>query len=270
MKKEYIGSGKPGLYFAALLIFFVIVAAGKPILSAICDWSRLKSVRTHTGSVRNMLKGPTNTLGMLNIKAITMYPGKATHQYLISKGDDELLIVREGTADVSINSVSEKLGEGSITLASQGDRVQIRNTAQSKLGYYLLTFKPKSVPSGKQAIKRTQPFFSSWDTVTFKPLDIGGRRYIIDCSTASLKQLEIHATTLKEGISSHSAHNHPDEEIILVKTGTVEASINDKTSTCGPGSVIFITNNDNHGVRNAGTGDCVYYAIRWIPYSSGK
>lgn len=82
--------------------------------------------------------------------------------------------------------------------------------------------------------------------------------------TSMLKELEMHVTTLNEGLPSHSPHSHPDEEIILVRFGTVEEMIKDTSYKLGPGSVIFLTNNDFHGIRNAGKGKCEYYAIRWL------
>lgn len=78
----------------------------------------------------------------------------------------------------------------------------------------------------------------------------------------------MHATTLKEGVASHAAHTHADEEIILVKSGTVEETINGTPYKLGPGSVIFLSNDDPHGIRNAGEGQCEYYAIRWLVHSA--
>jgi quercetin dioxygenase-like cupin family protein len=82
--------------------------------------------------------------------------------------------------------------------------------------------------------------------------------------TSSLKQLEIHVTTLEEGFPSHASHRHTDEEIILVRKGYVEETIKNEHYRLGPGSVIFLTNDDMHGISNAGTGTCEYYAIRWL------
>ena len=81
-----------------------------------------------------------------------------------------------------------------------------------------------------------------------------------------LKELEMHTTQLKEGLPSHKSHTHADDEIILVRFGVVEESIKGKTFQCGPGSVIFLTNDDDHGIRNIGSGPCEYYAIRWLTY----
>lgn len=266
MEQKYYGMRKPGFYVAGLMILLISVSAVKPIISGVFDWSKFKSIKTHTGSVINILKGPTRSLEMFEIKAISLHSGKATHTYLVGKESDELLIVKEGSAEITINSIIKVLGAGSIAVASQGDRVQVKNIKPGNLVYYSFNLKPRPAKIQHVALKKTPPFFSSWDTVTFKPSAIGGRRNILQQPTSSLKELEIHATTLKEGSSSHAPHSHPDEEIILVRFGTVNPNINGIHYLIGAGSLMFATNDDPHGLGNAGVGPCEYFAIRWLTY----
>jgi (S)-ureidoglycine aminohydrolase len=266
MEQKKMRLRKTGYYFAGFLILFITVSAGKRIVSGVFDWSKFKIERTHTGSVINILKGPTRSLDMFDIKAISLHSGKATHTYLVGKETDELLIIKEGNAEVTINSISKKLCAGSIAVASQGDRIQIKNVKPENLVYYSLIFKPRQDKPHRVISKKLLPFFSSWDTITFKPSSIGGRRNIIQQPTSTLKELEIHATTLNEGLSSHAPHSHPDEEIILIRFGTVDPTISGTHYRVGPGSLIFATNNDPHGLSNAGEGPCEYYAIRWLTY----
>jgi (S)-ureidoglycine aminohydrolase len=266
MKRKHKELKKGSFYFIGFMILLVAVSAGKPIVSGVFDWSKIKTVKTHTGSLMNILKGPTRSLEMFDIKAISLHSGKATHSYLVGKGIDELFIIKEGNAEIIINSVSKQLGAGSIALASQGDRVQVKNIKPATLVYYSVIFKPRPSRISREPSKKVLPFFSSWDTITFKPSANGGRRNIIQQSTSTLKQLEIHTTTLKEGLPSHAAHTHPDEEIILVRSGTVDQTISGIHYRLGPGSLIFATNDDLHGISNAGEGPCEYYAIRWLTY----
>jgi uncharacterized cupin superfamily protein len=266
MKKKYNALRKTGFYVAGFIIMLIAVSAVKPIVSGVFDWSKLKSLKTHTGSVISILKGPTRSLEMFDIKAISLHSGKATHTYLVGKESDELLIIKEGSAEITINSITKVLDAGSIAVASQGDRVQVKNIKPGNLVYYSFNLKPRPAKIQHVALKKTPPFFSSWDTVTFKPSAIGGRRNIIQQPTSSLKELEIHATTLNEGSSSHAPHSHPDEEIILVRFGTINPNISGIHYRVGPGSLMFATNDDPHGLGNAGTGQCEYYAIRWLTY----
>jgi quercetin dioxygenase-like cupin family protein len=39
--------------------------------------------------------------------------------------------------------------------------------------------------------------------------------------------------------ASHGAHRHADDEIVIVKEGTMEVMINGQSSTAGAGSVLF-------------------------------
>lgn len=266
MERKHKKLRKTGFYISGFVILLVCVSAGKQIASGVFDWSRLQSVRTHTGSVIDIIKGETRSLEMFDIKAVRLHSGKATHTYLVGKESDELYIVKEGFAEITINSVSKLLCAGSIAVASQGSRVQVKNIKSGNLVFYSVTFKPKPAKVHRESLKNVAPFFSSWDTVTFRPTDNGGRRNIIQQPTSTLRQLEIHVTSLKEGLPSHAAHTHPDEEIILVRTGTVDQTINGTHYRLGPGSLVFATNDDLHGISNAGAGQCEYYAIRWLIY----
>lgn len=266
MKKNSGAFRKMYIYVCAALLLVVCVSAAKQIMSGVYDWSKMVQVKTRTGSVTRILNGPTRSLESFDIKAVSMHSGKATHSYLVGRLIDELIIIKEGRAEVSINSKKRSLGEGSIAVASEGDRVMIKNLSSGNLVYYSFIFRPREPKSGKVNAKKTEPFFSSWDTITFIPSANGGRRNIIQQPLSALKQLEIHTTTLKEGLPSHAAHTHPDEEIILVRFGTVDQSINGNHFLLGPGSLFFATNDDTHGIGNAGKGPCEYYAIRWLTY----
>ena len=85
----------------------------------------------------------------------------------------------------------------------------------------------------------------------------------MEAPTKTLPELEMHITTLLEGEKSHDPHVHPDEEIIVVLQGEVEEMINGTPYRLGPGSLIFLSAMDPHGIRNVGKGACEYYAIRW-------
>lgn len=234
--------------------------------SNVFEWQNLEVKKTGAGSVRNILKGTTRSLEMFEIKAVTLPGGYGSTEYSIKKGFDELLIIKEGMAVVSVNDKSERLNEGSIVVASQGDALKIQNGAKNDLTYYSFKFKPLKTDGMLQTIKEAEPVIKEFRDIEFKTNANGGRRDIMRQPTSQLKELEMHTTQLREGLPSHSSHTHADEEIILVRFGIVEESINGKTFRCGPGSVLFLTNDDDHGIRNVGTGPCEYYAIRWLTY----
>ena len=102
-----------------------------------------------------------------------------------------------------------------------------------------------------------------WATLEAKPTSVGARRDVMRTPTPTLDELEIHITTLNVGQVSHPPHQHPEEELLIVKEGTVETLQNGKTSRLGPGSVIFHSSNDVHNIRNAGATPATYHVIQW-------
>ena len=62
----------------------------------------------------------------------------------------------------------------------------------------------------------------------------------------------------------HAAHRHPDEEIILVKEGELDVTINGHTQHAGAGSIFFYGSNDEHGMKNTGTIPATYHVIRIV------
>jgi quercetin dioxygenase-like cupin family protein len=69
---------------------------------------------------------------------------------------------------------------------------------------------------------------------------------------------------------SHPPHQHPEEELLIVKEGTVETLQNGRSSRLGPGSIIFHSSNDLHNIRNAGPTPATYHVIQWKVHGAAK
>ncbi len=102
-----------------------------------------------------------------------------------------------------------------------------------------------------------------WSAMQAQATAVGEVRQIVRSPTATLAELEIHITTLKPGQTSHAPHQHPNEELIIVKEGTVEALVGGEWKKLGPGSVIFQATNQLHGIRNVGEGLATYHVVNW-------
>jgi quercetin dioxygenase-like cupin family protein len=102
-----------------------------------------------------------------------------------------------------------------------------------------------------------------WDSVPVRPTEYGSVRQVVRSPTATLDELEIHITTLRPGQTSHAPHQHPNEELLIVKEGTVEALVNGEWKKLGVGSVIFQASNQLHGIRNVGAGPATYHVVNW-------
>ena len=102
-----------------------------------------------------------------------------------------------------------------------------------------------------------------WNDIEVKPTKTGAVRTFFRSQTATLDELECHVTTLNPGDSSHPPHKHPEEEIIIIKEGNVEALVNGQMKRVGPGSVIFQASNQMHSIKNVGTTPTTYHVFSW-------
>jgi quercetin dioxygenase-like cupin family protein len=111
-------------------------------------------------------------------------------------------------------------------------------------------------------------------SIPSRPTETGSVRSFFRQPTATLKELEVHETTLNPGKSPHPPHRHPNEELIILRQGTLEALSNGTWKQVGPGSVIFNASNQLHGLRNVGSAPAIYDVINWksdaTPEVSGK
>ena len=103
----------------------------------------------------------------------------------------------------------------------------------------------------------------AWDSFPVEKTANGERRAVFDSVSATVDRLETHITTIDVGKASHAAHRHPDEELIFVREGVIEATINGVAHQAPAGSVIFYASNDLHGMRNAGETRASYFVLRW-------
>jgi quercetin dioxygenase-like cupin family protein len=103
----------------------------------------------------------------------------------------------------------------------------------------------------------------TWDSLPPQATKIGAVRRVFDTPTPTLERLEMHITTLRPGESPHGPHRHPEEELIIVKEGTVESNIEGVLRKVGPGSILFHASNEAHTVKNVGTTDATYHVINW-------
>jgi quercetin dioxygenase-like cupin family protein len=102
-----------------------------------------------------------------------------------------------------------------------------------------------------------------WESMKAEPSKVGEVRHVFQAPTATLDELEAHITTLNPGEAPHAPHKHPDEEVLCIKEGTLEAFEDGQTTRVGPGSMLFFASNHLHGVHNVGTTPAVYFVIKW-------
>jgi len=120
----------------------------------------------------------------------------------------------------------------------------------------------------------TKPIMHSavfnWANLKATPTKTGERRSVFDAPTPTLSNLECHITTLNPGEAPHAPHRHADEELMIVKEGTLAAIQGDQTNVVEVGGIIFEASNELHGLRNIGTNRATYFVIKYVPHDLVK
>jgi quercetin dioxygenase-like cupin family protein len=125
-----------------------------------------------------------------------------------------------------------------------------------------------AVAEQKAPIMQSAAF--DWNSIPVKQTAVGSTRSFFRAPTATLDELELHVTTLNPGQSSHPPHQHPNEELVIIKEGTIEALVQGEWKRVGEGSVIFNASNQLHGLRNVGTTPATYHVINWKSSNTGN
>src|SRR5580692_12548958 len=88
---------------------------------------------------------------------------------------------------------------------------------------------PASLPSGTFA----------FDDLPVKKNGANSSRAVLKGAMHDGCPLEMHISELAPGLAPHPPHHHGHDEMIIVRQGTIAATVNGATTTAGPGSVIF-------------------------------
>jgi mannose-6-phosphate isomerase-like protein (cupin superfamily) len=99
-------------------------------------------------------------------------------------------------------------------------------------------------------------------TLTREPF--GDQRVFFQGPTAQLRSMTAGSLLLKPGMEPHPPHQHPEEEIMLVTSGTGEMFVNGQHVKVGPGSMMYCESNQLHGVKNTGAEPLLFYYYKWL------
>lgn len=114
--------------------------------------------------------------------------------------------------------------------------------------------------------------FAVYDWTKMQPtaLPNGARRAVMDGPTDTVDKLHCHITTLNPGEVSGEPRLHLQEEIIIVKEGTVEAVSDGKVETAPAGSVIFFQSHAVTQLRNPGKVPATYTVVYYLTPKTPK
>ena len=124
-------------------------------------------------------------------------------------------------------------------------------------------------PAGAaKPIMRSRVF--QWSEMQARPSAIGTSRGVFDAPTATLDRYSCHVTTLDPGKAPHPPHRHPEEELVVIKEGTLEVMQNGVTNQVSAGGMVFCASNELHGWRNSSPNPVTYYVIEVYPHDLPK
>ena len=109
-----------------------------------------------------------------------------------------------------------------------------------------------------------------WNSMTARTTNVGEVRQVFRNPTLTLEELECHITTVKPHMASHAPHQHPNEEMVVIREGTVEVLVNGDWKKVSPGSVVFFSSNQLHGLRNVGDTPATYHVINFKTAATPK
>lgn len=269
-------------------LFFVLLSslamaqtpASKPapekLGSRVFIWDELKVKSSANGERRDVVDLPTATFEKFESHITTLNPGQMSHPPH-RHAREEFIIIKDGTLEVSINGQTQRAGPGSLLFYAANDLHNVRNVGTTTSTYLVFNFETlatKNAPAeGAAAAKLPGKLPSSvfnWDKLEVKKTKNGERREVVNSPTPTCDSFECHVTTLNPGEVPHAAHRHPDEEIVIVKEGTMEVTINGVTKRGGPGSIFFYGSNDEHGMKNVGGTMATYHVVRIVTSATPK
>jgi XRE family transcriptional regulator, regulator of sulfur utilization len=109
-----------------------------------------------------------------------------------------------------------------------------------------------------------------WEQIELKPTKTGARTVVFDGPTATLDHFHCHVSRLNPGENTGALHRHPQEELVVIKEGSLEVNIDGKVQAASTGSMIFFSANENENMRNVGAGPATYYVFQFYTAKTPK
>lgn len=246
-----------------LFIPFFCDAQNNTIVSKKYSWKKPAKKSSQNVFTTVLFEGAAQDMEYLQMSANAVTPSNKTTSLNVPDNEEHLLLMKSGKLTFSLGDSSWIIGGGSIALLMPGEKYGVQNATKDSCTYYVMKYRSKAPVDPERGKLKGGSLVLDWDKITFKPHDKGGIRKYFERETAMSKRLEMHVTTLKEGIKSHEPHTHKAEEIVLVIDNKTEMQINDKFYKGGAGDIYYLGSNVSHAIRNDGTGTCTYFAFQF-------
>lgn len=251
------------LYFTIYLMTLSASAQLQSITPGVYRWVNFPVKHGEGRETRHVLEGVSPHFEYLEIHATTQMKGATPGKAHANEDIEEVIIITEGKARVTIEDQTAILGQGGVVLLMPKQMHGLENVGNGKLTYYVMRYrsrKPMNIERGKSA---GGSLLLNKDSLEFKTTAKGGRRNYFERSTAMCEYFEMHVTQINKKEPSHNPHTHAESEIVLVLEGNTEVTIDNKKYTGTAGDLYFINANQIHGISNIGDMPCTYFAFKW-------
>lgn len=240
------------------------------------DWDSLAVRTTPIGQTRAVFDNPTPTLPKLEVHITTLRPGMSSHP-IHQHPWEEMLLIKEGKVEVSINGQIHPAGPGCLVFFASHDPHNLKNVGDTLATYYVINFATDLVQTvaNRPAIEQAVPgkFSSSvidCDSLPVTPTKSGSRVTVVESPTLTFLHLGSHITTLNPGQSTAVDMIDSGDELFILKTGTLEASVNGVTVRLKAGSLFYFAPNDKRTFRNIGTVPAAYQVLKVVSARTPK
>ena len=240
------------------------------------DWDSLTPVPTSAGQVRRVFDNPTVAMDKLEVHITTLNPGSESHP-VHRHPWEELIFVKDGEFEFSLNGVKHPAGPGAMVFFASNDPHNARNVGKKPGTYYVLNFVTdlSHATSAKSAAEQAVPgkLASSvldCNSIPTTPTPTGSRVVCANSPTLTFLALESHITTLNVGQQSAANIIDSNDEIVIIKSGKLEVTVNGMASRMNEGSLMYWAPNDKRTMRNIGTKPVSYQVVRVTSAKSPK
>ncbi len=251
-------------------------ASSTPLGTTFVAWDSIPVRTTANGESRAVFDNPTPTLEKFEMHITTLLPGKQSHP-VHQHAWEEMLLVKDGDVELSINGQKHRAGAGSLIFFASHDPHNLTNVGEKPATYYVINFCTDLVhsvpdkPAAEQAVPGKLPSsVIDCDHQPATPNKTGTRANVVDSPTLTFDRLESHITTLNVGQSTQANMIDAGDELFIVRTGQLEATVNGVTCRLKEGSFFYCAPNDKRTFKNIGTTPAAYQVIKIVSARTPK
>jgi quercetin dioxygenase-like cupin family protein len=234
--------------------------------SSFFDWDALVLKPTEAGSRCTVLDRPSLTFDRLVINVVTLRPG-ATTPPAAHNLCEKVILAREGGLELWLDGKTSRLAAGSLIFLERKSNYHLTNVGDRPATWYEVEVSTGAtgldVSADRAGADRLSSSVFDVDRLPEKSTATGSSRWFVDAPTETFRRLICHTTTLNPGQVTAFGYDEADE-LIFVRSGVIEPTLNGVSCRLGFGSFFFQASNDLHGTRNPGAVPATYLVIKIV------